>query len=341
MTVQDRFKALRQERIDRLGASTPELLQGVSKLRIEQVLSRVDLKKIHLVDCVFALLDNTTESFRGFNFSDGATTAQLGSHIAILQRGRDTKQDREGRDYWIKPLRDIGAIEEVTLVHGKFASGHVKAKSSNSSYRLNNEFVSVLIAPGDKWEAELSRWISKDAARRRMEMQAQAAEESMKAVDSGHKHLINLSISIYAKRFLPKFSVLYVDDSDGQRISPEATERLTNAGVSIGLADAFPDVLLWNAESDELWCIEAVTSDGEVDSHKAEQLRKMASRCGKKRVGFTTTYGTWKAAASRQEANRNLEVGSFVWIASDPSRQFEVSTFEDFVSRNGPANQNA
>lgn len=209
----------------------------------------------------------------------------------------------------------------------------MKAKSPNSSYRLNKEFVSILKAPNDEWEADLSRWTSKDVSRRRMEMQAQAAEESKRAVDTGHEQLISLSIHVYAKNFLPKFSVLYVDDSDGQRVPPEATERLTKAGVSIGLEDAFPDVLLWNAESDELWCIEAVTSDGEVDSHKVEQLRRMANRCGKKSVGFTTTYRTWKAAASRQEANRNLAMGSFVWIASDPSRQFEVSTFEDFVSR--------
>lgn len=341
MTVHDLFKALRQERIDRLGVSTPESHQGVSKSRIEQVLSRVDLKTNDRADCIFALLDNTTESFKGFKFSDGATTAQLGAHIALLQRDSDIRLDREGRDYWIKPLREIGAIEEVTLLDGEFVSGHVKAKSPNSSYRLNKEFVSVLKAPDNEWEAELSQWTSKDATRRRMEMQAQAVEESKKAVDTGHQQLINQSIHVYAENFLPKFSVLYVDDSDGQRISPEATERLAKAGVSIGLEDAFPDVLLWNAESDELWCIEAVTSDGEVDSHKAEQLRKMASRCGKKRVGFTTTYRTWKAAASRQEANRNLAIGSFVWIASDPSRQFEVSTFEDFVSRKGPSDQNA
>jgi len=335
MTVHDLFKALRRERIERLGASTPESHQGVSKSRIELVLSRVDLKTDDRVDCIFALLDTETESFKGFKFSDGATTAQLGAHIALLQRDNDIKLDREGRDYWIKPLREIGAVEEVTLFDGKFVSGHVKAKSPNSSYRLNEEFVSVLKAPEYEWETDLSQWNGKDATRRRLEMQAKAAEESKKAVDTGHKQLINQSIHVYARNFLPKFSVLYVDDSDGQRISREATERLSKAGVSIGIEDAFPDVLLWNEESDELWCIEAVTSDGEVDSHKVEQLRKMASRCGKKGVGFTTTYRTWKTAASRQEANRNLAIGSYVWIASDPSRQLEVSTFEDFASRKG------
>src|SRR5271157_5338398 len=95
LTVHDLFKALRQERIDRLGASIPESHQGVSKSRIEQILSRVDLKTNDRVDCIFALLDNTTESFKGFKFSDGATTAQLGAHIALLQRDNDIRLDRE------------------------------------------------------------------------------------------------------------------------------------------------------------------------------------------------------------------------------------------------------
>jgi hypothetical protein len=29
-----------------------------------------------------------------------------------------------------------------------------------------------------------------------------------------------------------------------------------------------PDVLLWNPGTNELWVIEAATSDGEVDAHK-------------------------------------------------------------------------
>jgi len=335
--VHDLFKALRQERIGRLGASTPQSHQGVSKSRIEDVLTKVDLKTADRIDCIFALLDNGTESFKGFTFADGATTAQLGAHIALLQRDNDIKLDREGRDYWIKPLKEIGAIEEVTLLDGRFVAGHVRPKSPNSSYRLNSEFAYILKAAADQWEGELSQWISEDATRRRMEMQARAVEESKKAVDNGHKHLIDLSISVYAKSFLPKFGVLYVDDSDGQRISPEAEERLAGAGITIGLEDAFPDVLLWNSESDELWCIEAVTSDGEVDSHKVEQVGKMAKRCGKKGVGFTTTYLTWKAAASRQDANRNLAIGSFIWISSDPTRHFEVRTFESMITDARPA----
>ena len=46
------------------------------------------------------------------------------------------------------------------------------------------------------------------------------------------------------------------------------------AGLTIALGDSMPDVLLWNKESDSLWVIEAVCSDGEVDQHKVENVRK-------------------------------------------------------------------
>ena len=95
-----------------------------------------------MVDAVFALLDTRPNWFSkapsDSAFKDGATTAHVGAHIGILQRGQNTKLDREGRDYWLKPLWEIGAIEKVTLEtkSRQFIDGHVKAKSPNSAYRL-------------------------------------------------------------------------------------------------------------------------------------------------------------------------------------------------------------
>ena len=329
LSVQDKFKLMRKTRTEAGQPAVPETLQGVSKERIKAVLAQIDRQSQDNVDCVFALLDNTTESFKGFTISDGASTAQLGCHIAFLQRDGDIKLDREGRDYWIKPLIEVGAIECVTLVDGTFVAGHVKAKSPNSAYRLNKEFVEILKAENGTWEEEIKKWIRADATRRRLDLQAKAAEEAKKAIDTGHKQLIRQSIDIYARNFLPDFEVLYVDDADGDRISDAEKAKLKKAGVKLGLEDAFPDVLLWNPTTDKLWCIEAVTSDGEVDAHKVEQMQKLAKRHNKKGIGFTTTYCTWKGAASRQDANRNLAIGSYLWIASDPSRQFAVSSFEN------------
>lgn len=240
-----------------------------------------------------------------------------------MQRG-GSKLDREGRDYWIKPLREIGGFEAITLQDGIFIAGHVKAKSPNSSYRLEDSFKSILKAPDNQWKQMLEDWSKEDVARERRAFQAKMAEISRKSVDSGHADLIAASVEHYATRFLSGYQTLYIDDSDGDRISEEEKAKMRAAGVALTLDDAMPDALLWNPDTDHLWVIEAVTSDGEVDMHKVQQMRRMADRCGKSGVGFTTTYRTWKEAASRQGAHKNIAVNTYIWIQDDPAKQFKV-----------------
>src|SRR4051812_23533338 len=109
MALHDKIAELRKYRMRNGGPAVPDAYEGVTKDRIRQVLGRIHLgDNADLVDGVFALLDNETPSWfprppAGAMFCDGATTAHLACHMGILQRGYG-KLDREGRDYWIKPL---------------------------------------------------------------------------------------------------------------------------------------------------------------------------------------------------------------------------------------------
>lgn len=332
MALHDKIAELREYRMRNGDPAVPDAYQGVTKDRIQQVLGRIDLgDNADLVDGVFALLDNETPSWfarppAGAMFCDGATTAHLACHMGILQRGYG-KLDREGRDYWIKPLRELGGIEAITLEDGEFIAGHVKAKSPNSCYRLDEGLRAVLMAADADWPALLTEWASKDAARARREFQAEAAEAARALVDTGHSDLIKASIEVYAERFLRGYRVLYVDDGDGDRITDADRARFAEAGIELRLEDGMPDVLLWNPETDWLWVIEAVTSDGEVDLHKVMALSRVAQRSGKAGVGFTTTYRTWKEAAARQGAHQNIAVDSYIWIAGDPAKHLLVQSF--------------
>jgi hypothetical protein len=332
MALHDRVADLRTERMKNGGAPVPTAFQGVTKGKVRRVLTQLDLgANADLVDGVFALLDDQTPSWfgrapAGSTFADGAATAHLACHIGILQRGK-SKLDREGRDYWIKPLRDLGGFEPMTLHEGEFIAGHVKAKSPNSCYRLVEDLRAVLLAPEDTWPAMLTRWAAADAVRNRHTFQAQATAAARLLVGDGHGALIQASITQYAARFLEGYEVLYVDDGDGDRITDDDKAQLARAGVTITLDDAMPDVLLWHPETDWLWVIEAVTSDGEVDLHKVAQVQRMAERCGKAGVGFTTTYVTWKEAAARQGAHRNVAVGTYIWIQGDPSRHLHIESY--------------
>jgi hypothetical protein len=68
-------------------------------------------------------------------FCNGASTQQIAAHVGTFQRG-GTRLDREGRDYWIKPLRDIGAVEPIYLQPetGAFILGHPIARHVPMDY---------------------------------------------------------------------------------------------------------------------------------------------------------------------------------------------------------------
>lgn len=316
----------------------PAAYQGVTKDRISAVLSEIDRDTVDQRDAVFALLDNVNDSFyrlqyksfpAGIKFSEGATVAHVACHFGILQRG-EGKSDREGRDYWLKPLWEIGAIEKVFFekASGKFIPGHPVAKSPFTAYRLAENFKMILRASEEKWRTMLAEWIKEDKIRQRLELQAKLAEASRLQVDTKHSDLIRASCEYYVQHFLPGYEVLYIDEADGDRIGEPARENFYRAEIDIGLADSMPDVLLWNPETDWLWVIEAVSSDGEVDHHKVSNLTELARRCGKAGIGFTTTYQTWSVAARRQAKHKNIEPDTYIWIQEDPSKHFLVKAFD-------------
>ena len=251
--------------------------QGITKKRIATVLSRIDRNTAGIVDATFALLDDQQPSWFSkapmeAKCCEGATTAHIGCHVGILQRGKG-KLDREGRDYWLKPLWQIGAIEKIYFdsTTQAFLPGHPVAKSSNSAYRLAPSFVSILKARDGQWARLFANWVGEDEIRKRLETQAHLAEQSRAMVDTNHSDLIRATVDYYVPTFLPGYEVLYIDEADGDRVTEDDHQRLAEAGISIELSDSMPDVLLWNPSGNHPWVIEAVTSDGEVDYHKFQE----------------------------------------------------------------------
>jgi hypothetical protein len=335
MALEEKVIALRDSAVQAGRDPVPSSLQGVTKDRIRAILKGISRESPELVDVVFALLDDRQPSWfskapPGARFCDGASTAHLACHVGILQRGH-RKLDREGRDYWIKPLRDVGAVVAVSLdsAQRQFVAGHPIAKSMNSAYRLADDFKALLQAPARARDAMLRDWIREEAVRARLELQARAAQRSRVAADTKHSDLIAAVSEFYVPRFLPGFEVLYVDDGDGDRIPESAKRNLARVGLELLLKDAMPDLLLANRETGAFWIVEAVTSDGEVDLHKVDQATNFVRRTHPTAsVGFTTAYRTWKDAAGRQSRHKNLAPGSFLWILEDTSRQFRVESFE-------------
>jgi len=321
MALEDQIYKRREQLLEegiQEGTPIPYDLQGVTKEHIAEVLKIIDRYSVDQVDAIYALLDDHEPSWyasapTNTRFCEGASTAHIACHIGIMQRGA-RKLDREGRDYWLKPMWELGAIEKVYYdsKNKRFIHGHPVSKSSNCAYRLAEDLKAILQASDNEWRELLSVWVDEDKTRQRLELQAQMALVARKQTDTKHSDLIDASCTHYAPRFLPGYDVVYIDDGDGDRITEKQKHTLAEAGLSISLDDSMPDVLLWNREADHLWVIEAVTSDGEADLHKVENLQKLADRSGKTGVGFTTAYQTWKVAGQRQGKYKNIAPGTYI-----------------------------
>jgi len=191
---------------------------------------------------------------------------------------------------------------------------------------LDPGFVKLLQVDESVLDEWLEDWSNAESTRVRLRLQAAVAMETASQTHSDHADLIASCVATYTPRFLPSYRVLYTDASDGERVSAAEQEALRGAGVSLGLGDPMPDVILWDPTSDRFWIIEAVTSDGEVDLQKLSAVRKWAERHGKRLAGCTTAYATWKAAAARQGKHKNLAPSTFLWILEDAGRQYRVQT---------------
>lgn len=329
MGLENKIQKLRKDRIDVYGVPVPDNFHGITKDKIKWVLEKISLATPDIVDVVFALLDDQNRSWFGkakmYAFSDGASTAHLGCHVGILQRGK-SKLDREGRDYWIKPLREMGIIDAVTFISetGVFVPGHPISKSSNSSYRLNGIFKQILDIEGKELDILLEEWIKEENIRKRAELQAKLEAEAKLHIEAKHEDLIHSCIEYYVPAFLEGYKVIFIDQSDGERITDDDIKALKEAELKIAPDDPMPDILLWNQISDSFWIIEAVTSDGEVDNRKVERSKNFINRAKERPVGFTTAYFTWKEAAVRQSKYKNIEPGTYIWILEDPSKHFLV-----------------
>jgi hypothetical protein len=331
MGLEDLIRKLRQDRIIAYGVEIPVDFNGITKDKIKLVLSKIGVDSPDTIDVVFALLDDQNKSWFGnaisYTFADGASTAHIGCHVGILQRGKN-KLDREGRDYWIKPLRDLGIIEAVTFISrvGIFVPGHPIPKSSNSAYRLSEIFKQILHTDGEDLDLILNVWSREEKIRERAELRARIEAEVKLEVETKHEDLIKSCVEYYVPNFLKDFEVIFIDQSDGDRVTEEDLLMLAKADLVIALDDPMPDILLWNEKLDAFWVIEAVTSDGEVDNRKVEKSKAFINRKKEREIGFTTAYLTWKDAAVRQGRYKNIEPGTYIWILEDPSKHLLVES---------------
>ena len=314
--------------------------------KIRQVLTQLNLPQNttatyfeRCCQCVYVLLDyalaNPMPAMRaavsGATIRDGAGTHMIAEQIR-QQFGLATRPDREGRDYWIKPLIELGVLEK----------GHIRAdkgqatvlmnyhypKSANNFYRVSNSFEALLNMEGVNLERAITEWQQSNERAQLQAMQKLASGQliAASAILNRHDALLNTALEQLAPHYLPGYEPVFVDAGDGQRIEDRWLASMADAGISLTLADRFPDAILWSRSTDTFWFIDAVEHDGEYDQSRVADIIATFAAMGKQVAGFTTVYRDWRTTAKRQSTYKNLAVGTTLWIVEDGGKVFEVKS---------------
>lgn len=135
-----------------------------------------------------------------------------------------------------------------------------------------------------------------------------------------HNELQKSIIEEFAPRFAPGCSCLYVGDTIEKDLIKDE-ETLSKLGFSITLHDKMPDIVLYCAEKDWIYFIEAVTSVGPMNPKRIKEINEMTRNVKSGKI-FITAFLDFKTFKSFSE---QLAWDTEVWIASMPDHMIHLN----------------
>ncbi len=224
----------------------------------------------------------------------------------------------------------IHQFEQARLVD-RNPDDHLRPTNSpNTCYALTSEAFNVLTQFGTSgWETALSSFIAQFGAlveqyqksRQAVALPLKLAEGSQFYLTPGRHNELQIAIvEIFGPRYAPGSLVLYLDDAASKFVIYE-TARLEQLGVPITTHDKLPDVILYQAEKNWLYLVEAVTSHGPVSHKRKYELEKLLQNCTAEQIYVTAFLHSKEFGRHATKIAWETEV----WIAETPEHMIHYN----------------
>jgi adenine-specific DNA-methyltransferase len=135
-----------------------------------------------------------------------------------------------------------------------------------------------------------------------------------------HNRLQVAIVEVFGPRFAPGAQVLYVGDTAQKHVLCE-TKALDTLRIRITEHDKLPDLVLYDADRNWLYLVEAVTSHGPVSPKRHAEIEQMMSSCPAERIYVT-------AFLTRDDFRRyaaDIAWETEVWIAEAPDHMIHFN----------------
>ena len=203
-------------------------------------------------------------------------------------------------------------------------------KATNSPdyrYRLTVEFVEILRKiniskePLETFKKNHQSLIEIYASKKKMtKMPVKINGEAFTFSPGKHNQLQKAIIEEFAPRFAPNAVCLYVGDTI-QKDLVKKEKRLKELGFTITLHDKMPDVVLYRADKDWIYFVEAVTSVGPMDPKRIQEITSMTSGVTAGMI-FVTAFLDFK---TYKKFSEQLAWETEIWIAEMPDHMIHMN----------------
>lgn len=201
--------------------------------------------------------------------------------------------------------------------------------SPNYRYRLTDETLYVVQSYGtadfakrlkayhDKYE----KLVDKYASKKRMEMMPVYINgQALKFSPGKHNELQRAIIEEFAPRFAPHSECLYVGDTVKKDLVKDV-DRLSALGFEITLHDKMPDVVLYRADTNWVYFVEAVTSVGPMSPKRILEIQEMTKHVTAGKI-FVTAFPD---IATYKKFSSELAWETEVWLSDAPDHMIHLN----------------
>lgn len=135
-----------------------------------------------------------------------------------------------------------------------------------------------------------------------------------------HNQLQKAIIEEFTPRFAPNAECLYVGDTI-QKDLVKNEESLKKLGFAITLHDKMPDVVLYRADKDWIYFIEAVTSVGPMDPKRIQEITEMTNEVKSGKI-FVTAFLDFK---TYKKFSEHIAWETEIWLAEMPDHMIHMN----------------
>jgi len=205
----------------------------------------------------------------------------------------------------------------------------LSTNSPNYRYRLTDEMLKLICTfKNQMWNTELNIFLQKHeslislySSKRSLKKTPVQINGNDFSFSTGNHNLLQKAIlEEFAPRFAPNTVCLYVGDTI-EKDMMKNEEKLRELGFEITLHDKMPDIVLYSADKNWLYFIEAVTSVGPMEPKRIKEIEEMTQdvKAGKIYITAFLDFKTFK------KFSESLAWETEVWIADMPDHMIHLN----------------